>query len=178
MVWYLFEAEKSLNTGAFARAEEMLAAASGELPTAVTLEVAEYWHLKGREKLSRLSQGEACEAFEKAMAAEPGHPKYLAAWAETKFSMGFSEDGPNDFGDILSRLTSSEPAVLSIKVRILAAEKRFDEAEQILATFSGVEQLSALAIIYTMRSKSAEALAVCEAGLSLANLKDGRGFCL
>jgi tetratricopeptide (TPR) repeat protein len=173
MVWFLFEAEQSLNTGAFARAEEMLTAASGKFPKAVPLEVAEYWYLKGRERLSRLSQEEACEAFEKAMAAEPNHPKYLAAWAETKFSMGFSEDGPNDLGDILSRLTTSEPAVLSIKARILAAEKRFAEAEQILATFSGVEQLSALAIIHTMRSKSAEALAVSEAGLSLASLKEG-----
>lgn len=173
IAWFLFEAEKDLNTGAFMRAAERLVSASALVHNAVPLEVADYWHLSGRESLSRLCQSEACEAFEKAMEVAPGHPKYLAAWAETKFSMAVSEDGHGDVSAILSKLTSSEPAVLSIKARILATEKRFDEAEQALSTFSGAERLSALAIIHTMRSQLAAALAASEAGLLLPDLKDG-----
>jgi hypothetical protein len=173
MAWFLFEAEKDLNTGAFMRAAERLGSASALLHQAVPLEVADYWHLSGRESLSRLCQSEACEAFEKAMEVAPGHPKYLAAWAETKFSVEVSEDGHGDVGAILGKLTSSEPSVLSIKARILATEKRFDEAEHALSTFAGAERLSALAIIHTMRSQLAEALAASEAGLLLPDLKDG-----
>lgn len=173
MAWLLFEVEKDLNTGAFERAAGRLISASALVHKAVPLEVADYWHLTGRESLSRLCQNEACGSFEKAMEAAPGHPKYLAAWAETKFGIGFSEDSPGDMGAILAKLTSSEPAVLSIKARILAAEKRFDEAEQTLSAFSGAEQLSALAIIRTMRSRSTDALAACEAALLLPDLKDG-----
>lgn len=173
MAWFLFEAEKDLNSGMFMRAAERLVSAGALLHKAVPLEVAEYWHLIGRENLSRLCQHEACEAFDKAMEAVPGHPKYLAAWAETKFNTIFSERGHVGVSAILARLTSSEPAVLSIKARILVAENRFDEAEQALSTFSGVERLSALAIIYTMRSQLHEALAASEEGLLLPDLKEG-----
>lgn len=173
VAWFLFEAEKSLDTGAFTRAAELLASAGELTAKAVPLEVAEYWSLKGRECLCRLRQEDACECFEKAMAAVPGHPKYLAAWAETKFSIECPEDSHGKFGDILARLTSEEPAVLSIKARILAAEQRFDEAEHVLSKFSGAEQLSALAIVHTMRGQSDKVLETCDAGLSLPNLKDG-----
>jgi tetratricopeptide (TPR) repeat protein len=171
MAWFLYEAEQNLNSGGFARAEEMLASAYGKLGTSVSLEVAEYWHLKGRAQLANLSQEAACEAFERAIAAEPNHPKYVAAWAETKFGIDFCEDGRNDFSEIYSRLTSPEPAVQSIRARILAAEKRYSEAEQILETLSGAEELSAQAILHTMRSRSREAVVVCETGLSLPNVK-------
>ncbi|ELX10206.1 hypothetical protein Jab_2c22930 [Janthinobacterium sp. HH01] len=173
VAWFLFEAEKNLNNGTFMRAAELLASAGELMANAVPLEVAEYWNLNGRECLCRLRQEDACEHFEKAMDAAPGHPKYLAVWAETRFSMEFSEDGLGEVGGILARLTSNEPAVLSIKARILAAEKRFDEAEQVLSMFSGAEQLSAWAIVHTMRGRSAKALEACDAGLSLPNLKDG-----
>lgn len=172
MAWLLFEAERNLNIGAFAKAEEMLAAAGHRLGTAVSLEVAEYRYLQGRAHLANLSQEKACEAFENAIAAEPNHPKFMAAWAETRLAINFPKDGPNDLSDIYARLTSSEPAVLSIKARIMATEKRYSEAEQILEALSGAEQLSAQAIIHTMRSKPREALEVCEAGLSLPNTKD------
>lgn len=172
MAWLLFEAEQNLNIGSFAKAEEMLTRAAAKLNTSVSLEVADYWHLKGRAHLANLSQDDACGAFENAIAAEPNHPKYMAAWAETRLGIIFSEDEPHDLSDIYARLTSSDPAVLSIKAKILAAEKRYAEAEKILEDLSGAEHLSAQAIIHTMQSKSKEALLVCDAGLSLPNIKD------
>jgi len=172
MAWLLHEAERNLNIGSFEHAEEALSAAAIKLDKAVELEVAEYWHLLARLHVARLSHEDACVAFEKALAAKPDNPKYIAAWAETKLTLAFSEEGIGDVADIYPRLASSAPSVLSIKARILAAEKRYEEAENVLASFSGAEQLSALALIHTMQSKSKEALSDCDAGLSLPNLKD------
>jgi tetratricopeptide (TPR) repeat protein len=172
MAWLLFEAERYLNNGSFPQAKSMLEAASAKLASSVSLEVAEYWHLTGRSRLADLSSQEACVAFENAIAAEPSHPKYMAAWAETKLCISFSEDGPNDLSDIHTRLDSLAPAVMSIKARILGAEKRFEEAENILAAFSGIEQLSAKAIIHTMQAQAAEVITTCDVGLALPNVKD------
>lgn len=172
MAWLLHEAERNLNLGAFSKAEEALANAEAKLAMAVSLEVAEYWYLNGRAKLAGLSHEEACKAFEKAMDVAPAHSKYEAAWAETKLSIAFSEGGSHDVSEVYGRLTSREPAALSIKARLLAAEQRHAEAEEVLASFSGLEQLSAQALVNTMRSKSAEALLACEAGLALPNVKD------
>lgn len=172
MAWLLHEAERNLNIGAFAKADEALHSASEKLDKAVQLEVAEYWHLKGRAYVASLSHKDACASFEKALAVEPDHPKYIAAWAETKLSIAFSEDGLADVKDIYPRLTSQDPGVQALKARILAAEKRYEEAEEVLASFSGAEQLSARALVHTMQSKSKEVLLDCDVGLALPNIKD------
>ena len=172
MAWLLHEADQHLNCGAFDKAEEMLAAASRLLEDAVSLERADYWHIKGRLLLLRLEQDEACQAFAKAMETEPDIPKYAAAWAETRMVIDFNFDTPNDFADVYAALASSAPAILAVKARLLAAERRYEEADDILELFSGSEQLSTKAIIYTMRADAPNALEACEQGLALHGLKD------
>lgn len=172
MAWFLFEADRHLGSGAFDRAEKMLVSSAQQLEKVPGLEAAEYWHLTGRLHLANLRQEDACDAFEKAMTAFPNNPKHVAAWAETKMGLSFSIDGPNDFSDILARLTSAAPAILSIKARILAGEKRHEEADKILDDFSGIEQIAAKAIIHTMRSEPLMTIDVCDAGLAIQNIKE------
>jgi hypothetical protein len=172
MAWLLFEAERHLNRGGIVEAHHALSAAAEQLNAAVPLEIAEYWHISGRMHLLEMYQEEACAAFENAVAAQPNHPKYVSSWAETRMGIDFSEDGPNDFSAIYAALTSSAPAVLSIKARALAAERKYDEAFALLKTFFGPEHLSAKAIVHTVRSESVEAIEICDAGLALPGLKD------
>ena len=172
MAWHLHEAEQKLNLGAVSQAEAILTMAEGKLGIAVQLELAEYWYLKGKVHAANLSHQEACKAFEQAMIVSPSQPRYIAAWAETKLSTAFSDGGSQDIREIYVRLTSPAPAVLSIKARALAVEKRYEEAHQVLATFSGVEQLAALALVHTMQSNSADAILVCDAGLAIHDIKE------
>ncbi|SDF37848.1 MULTISPECIES: DUF4365 domain-containing protein [unclassified Duganella] len=172
MVWYLDEAERYLSVGSFARAEEMLRSADDLLASATPLEVGDYWHLCGRLHMANLAQEQACADYAAAMNACPNHPRFIAAWAEAKMAITFAEDGPNDFTEIYEALQSSAPLILGVKARLLSAEKRDEEAEEVLNSFDGPEQLAAKAIIRTMRSRWQEAIEVCDAGLPLENIRD------
>lgn len=172
LVWYLSEAERHFSLGAFPRAQEMLAAASVKLETATPLDLGEYWYLQGRLHLANLCQESSCEAFQRAIDACPNSSRYIAAWAETKMGIAFALDGHRDLLEVHDRLQSTEPAILGVKARLLAAEKRDEEAEAILDSFSGVEQLSNKAIIRTTQGRWQDVVEICSDGLALGNVKD------
>lgn len=172
MPWYIGEIERYLAMGALERASQLLNSAEQKLDKATAVEVGDYWLMKGRFYLFNQSQLEACDAFKKASEAVPNNPKHLAAWAETEMARRFSLDEPNNFEDIHLLLTSSAPEILAVKARLFAAEKKDDEAEAILASFTGSEQLSTKAIFRTMRARWKEVIEVCDTGLTGTNVKD------
>lgn len=172
MPWYISEIDRHIVNGSSDRAEEMLRAAEQKLDGATAIETGEYWHLHGRLHLLNLNTAEGCKAFKKATVAAPNNPKHLAAWAETQMVLSVAEDKPNDFAEIYPFLTSTTPEILGVKARLFAVENRDDEAEAILASFSGSEQLSTKAIFRTMRSRWQETIDICNEGLAAADVKE------
>lgn len=81
-------------------------------------------------------------------------------------------DGSNDFTDVVAKLPGNHPSILGIKARLLAVENKYEESIALLNTFSGVESLSARAIVETMNSKSVEALQACMEGLAIEDVSD------
>jgi tetratricopeptide (TPR) repeat protein len=171
MPWFLSEIDHHLVNADFKLAKEMLVQAEPQLLTAKTIELGEYWHLTGRLYLLSLDQAEACRAFKRAAEAAPSNVKHLAAWAKTEMAVRFCIDGPNNFDDIYPLLTSSAPEILAVKARLLAAENKDEEAEEILRSFTGPEQLSTKAVFRTMRARWQEAIDVCDQGTMLPNVK-------
>ena len=172
MPWYIGEIERYLATGAAERAAELLAKAEKILDQATPVEVADFWLLKGRYELLNQDPEAACAAFKTATQRAPHSSKHLAAWAEAEMARRFTLDGPNDFEDIYPLLTARTPEILAVKARLLSAEKRDVEAEEVLNSFTGPEQLSAKAIFRTSRSRWNDVIEICDIGLKVSNLKD------
>lgn len=172
LAWYLTEARNSINVGKLGKCKDALDQADSILAGAVPLELAEYWHLKGRYQSATGEDEAAAQAFKKATEAA-SKPKYLAAWAESEIRRRFRLGESQDYSDIISALpTVNDPLILSVKARLLAAGGKHDEAIALLDTFSGPESLSARAIVQTMFSKHQEALDACIDGLTATGIRE------
>ncbi|MEO6855075.1 MAG: hypothetical protein ABI213_14165 [Rhodoferax sp.] len=164
--WLLTEARSAMASGRVSKCDELLAQASKQLATSTTIEQAEYWHLVGRTCLVRGDDVGASKAFRTA-AEIRSYAKHWSAWAESELRRRHRAERDVDFSDLLAALPAdSDPALLSIKVRLLAASKKYDEAIALLDTFEGSESLAARAVVETMFSKSTEALHACIDGLA------------
>lgn len=170
--WHLTQARDAINHGKLKKCAEALDEAETALLGAPSLEVAEYWHLRGRLYVSQGQDEEAASAFRRA-ADLRSTPKYWAAWAECELRKRYRIDTQEDFSAIAEALPSgNDPLLLSVKARLLAASQHFDEALALLDTFPGAESLSSRAVVQTMCSKNNEALQACVDGLSIHGLKD------
>jgi tetratricopeptide (TPR) repeat protein len=172
LAWILTEARTSISAGRIAKCEALLLKAADNLATATSLEKAEYWHLTGRLHTIRGSEDAAVDAFKQATQLE-NQPKYWSAWAEAELRRRFRLDGSEDFSDVIAALPAGDdPILLSSKARLLAANRRYDDAIALLDSFGGEESLASRAVVQTMRSKSEEALKACEDGLALPGVPD------
>lgn len=172
LAWLLTEAKSAITSGKVEKCEELIGRVSLGLSSATTLERAEYWHLAGRTRLVAGDDAGASTAFKSAASAHP-QAKYWAAWAESEMRRRFRTDDGADYSDVITALpTSSDPALLAVKARLLAASQKHDEAIALLDTFEGAESLAARAVVQTMFSKSDDALKACIDGLALEEKKD------
>lgn len=172
LAWHLTEVRTSINTGKLRRCQDALKRASAELAGGTPLERAEYWHLTGRLRTASGDEEAAVRAFKEAAEADP-QPKYCAAWAESELRRRFRLDGSQHYSDIASALpTANDPLILSVKARLLAADRRYEEAIILLDTFSGPDNLAAKAEVQTMFSKHQEALQACIDGLAAPGARE------
>lgn len=170
--WLLTEARLAMASGRPPKCDELLGQASEQLATATSIEQAEYWHLMGRSCLVRGDDAGASKAF-KTAAEVRSHAKHWSAWAESELRRRHRAERDVDFSDLLSALPADrDPSLLSVKARLLAASKKYDEAIALLDTFDGSESLAGRAVVETMFSKSTEALQACIAGLSANDKTD------
>lgn len=170
--WHLQEAAARLRSGSDDEAERLLAEAGKNLANATPIEISEFWFLTGRLYTYRLDDTKAREAYLEAANASGNQPKHMVAWAESELRLRYCLDGPNDFSDIIAKLTGTDPSILGIRARLIAAEGRFEEAHKIAGAISGADGWIAQAIIHTMQSESEQALAACESGLAEPRLRD------
>ncbi len=179
MPWHFKEADHHLKDGDAAGAVAALDEAEKMLPTALPLELSDYWHLRGR--LCQLMGDEAAsrEAYAKSASAPNSPPKNIVSWAESEIRLSYREDVDDDaaadFSHVLARLTDTSPMTLGMRARVLAAEGKFAEALECADSFTGVESLMAKAIIHCMQSEFEQTLDVCEQGLQQsATIKYGK----
>jgi tetratricopeptide (TPR) repeat protein len=171
LAWYLREASRLLRTGKTGKCKPELAQAEKLLDRSTSVERADFHYLNGRVKSFDGDNQGARDAHWEA-AAIGDQPKYWTAWAESELRLRYLLDGSNDFTDVANKLPGSHPSILAIKARLLAAENKYEESIALLNTFSGVESLSARAVVATMYSKSAEALQACIDGLVIEDASD------
>jgi tetratricopeptide (TPR) repeat protein len=172
LAWLLTEAKAANASGKVDKCDELLRQAAERLANCTGLERAEYWHITGRSRLVRGDDEGASEAFRIAAETQP-QAKYWAAWAESEMRRRFRTDQGDDYSDVLAALPSdTDPALLAVKARLLAASRKHDEAIALLATFEGLESLAARAVVQTMYSNSDEALQACVEGLSSDDKRD------
>lgn len=171
LAWHLREAKVHLKTGLLDRADASLKQAAVLLP-GTPLERGDYWFLTGKLQSAKGLDEQASQAFWKAHEAS-STGKHVAAYAESELRRRFQETGPaQTFPDLLGALTSDDPMVLSARSRVLAAERKLEEAIETADRIESVERHSARAIAHTMFGKSQEAIADCEEGLAIADLPD------
>ncbi|MDO8370071.1 MAG: DUF4365 domain-containing protein [Candidatus Nitrotoga sp.] len=171
LAWHLREASRHLRSGKTERCKIELTQAEKLLDGPTLVEKAEFYHLNGRVKsIDGDSQGSRDAHWEAATIED--QPKYWTAWAESELRLRYHLDGSNDFIDVVTKLRGNHPCILGIKARLLAAENKYEESIALLNTFSGVENLSARAIVETMNSKSVEALQACMEGLAIEDVSD------
>ncbi|HYE33826.1 DUF4365 domain-containing protein [Methylocaldum sp.] len=170
--WYLQEAAQRLRIGADEEAEQSLVAADDVKDGASDLELAEYWYLVGRSRSIRLEDEPAREAYAKAATLAQDAPKYIVAWAEAELRLRLHLDEPNDFSDVIARLSSSDPLSMSMRARLLAAEGRYAEAVEEARLTPGSDGWSALAITHTMQLEHNLVIEACDSGLRELYLRD------
>jgi tetratricopeptide (TPR) repeat protein len=172
LAWHLRETSRHLRTGKTDKCKTELAQAEKLLNRATPIEKAELHSLNGRLKLFDGDGQGACDDLWEATKFD-NQPKYFAAWAESELKLRYQHGGGNnDFTDSADKVPGNHPSILGIKARLLAAENKYEESIALLNTFTGVESLSARAIVETMRSKSAEALQACIEGMAIENISD------
>lgn len=172
MAWMLTEARYGINDGKIVKCESIMQQAEKMLASSTALEKAEYWYLKGRLHNINGEDELATDAFKQALQFE-SQPKYWSAWAESELRRRFRLDGSEDFSYVIDALpVCEEPILLSIKAKLLAANRRYDEAVTLLDSFRGPECLASRAVVHTMNSKNEEALRACEEGLALADAQE------
>ena len=171
LAWSLVEAKKFLQAGKPEKAEPVLISAFHLQETATQLERSEYFYLRGR---CRTQSGDDSGSIEHYSLSKEIHrsEKNLSSWAEAVLRDRYVVGEENDFSDIIGKLSTYEPKVLSIKARLLGAEHKYDEAIELAQSFTGEDSEAAQAVIYTMFGKPVDALKACQAGLSLPNLTD------
>nr|WP_315197842.1 DUF4365 domain-containing protein [uncultured Aquabacterium sp.] len=170
--WQLTEAKVALASGKVERSIALLDKASTYLGGVAGVELAEYWHLVGRTHLVRGDDEAATEAFRTA-AATHSQARYWAAWAESELRRRFLAKQPDDYSNIIAELPGEpDPVLLSIKARLLAADRKYDDAIALLDSFEGPESLAARAVVQTMFSKPEEALQACVDGLTIDEKKE------
>lgn len=170
--WLLQETSIKLGLGATEEAAELLALADQHLQDAKTLEITEYWFLKGRLHSFRLEDVKARYAFLEAAKASQNQPKHLVAWAEIELRLRYSLDRPNDFSDIITKLTGTDPLSTGMRARLIAAEGQYEEACRIADAIPGEDGWMVQAIIHTVQGASERALAACESGLAESGIRD------
>lgn len=167
LAWLLTEAKSAVARGSVEKCEDLHRQASERLEPASAMEKAEYWHLEGRLRLARGDNDGASRAFMNAAKTKP-QAKYWAAWAESEMRRRFRTDQGQDYSDVLDALPAdTDPALLGIKARLLAASHKHAEAIALLDTFEGAESLAARAVVETMFSNPEQALQACIDGIDL-----------
>lgn len=169
--WHLWSARKRLDSGQLAKTRAELDAASSILTGAAALTVAEYWFLRGRLANADDDSEAASKAF-KTAAQTHSEPRFWSAWAESELRRRYHPDKEDDYSDVADQLPGSEPDILSVKARLLAASRKYEDAMAVVDSFDGPESLAARAVIETMLSNVDKALAACEAGLARGDTPD------
>ena len=170
--WHLQAAVAKLQSGFDDEAEAHLEEAGKNLANAAAIEISEFWFLTGRLHTYRLEDTKARDAYLEAAKASGNQPRHMVAWAESELRLRYCLDRPNDFSDLIAKLTGTDPSILGIRARLIAAEGQFEEAHKIAGAISGEDGWTARAIIHTMQSESEQALAACESGLAEPRLRD------
>lgn len=170
--WYLKEATSALRSGNAEEAQRVVSIAEGFLSGAKQLEQADYWHVVGRLRTFSLDGSGARDAFDEACRLSDDAPRHLAPLAEAELRLRYKLSGLNDFTDVIARLTASDPSVMGIRARLIAAEGRYDDAIIVVTSISGLEGIVAKAIILTMQALWDETIVVCDAGLAEPVLRD------
>jgi tetratricopeptide (TPR) repeat protein len=173
LAWSLRAIDRFLRNGQADRCVAEVDRASSLLLGAPAVERAEYFYSSGRMCALLGDDQGASVGYKKALEALP-LPRYLAAWAEGELRVRFDVDGESDYADLIEAMVGSDPLVLSMKARLLAAGQRRSEALELLNTFEGQEKLSALAVIQTMSCQHKEAYQACLDGLALPGVSDSR----
>lgn len=165
--WYFQEAKMALRGGNAPGAQEALDTAEKMLSEAKAIEVADYWHMVGRLRSFELKDAESLAAYDQACKLTGDAERHLIPWAESNLRLRFREDDESNFSEAIARITSDSPAAVAMRARLIAAEGRFDDALSEAEKSSGIERLTALALIFTMQAQWSEALAICEEGLAI-----------
>jgi tetratricopeptide (TPR) repeat protein len=171
LAWSLRAIAAFLRDGRADRCAAEVDRANALLTEAPAVERAELFYLSGRVCAMRGDDVGASANYKNAQEAQP-LPKYLAAWGESELRARFEIDGERDYSDLIAAMVGTDPLVLGMKARLLAASKRQNEALELLGTFEGQEKLAALAVVQTMSGKPAEACQACLDGLALAEVTD------
>lgn len=172
LAWLLTEAKIAVASGRVDKCEDLMRQASERLSNASSLEQAEYWHLTGRVRVVQGDDEGASKAFRSAAEVHP-QAKFWAAWAESEMRKRFRIDQGQDYSDVIEVLPAdADPALLSVRARLLAASHRHEDAIALINTFDGVESLAARAVVQTMYSRPKEALQACIDGIALEEKRE------
>ena len=95
----------------------------------------------------------------------------MAAWAVSKIKLRHTVAGAQDFSDVLAKLTGANPVISGIRRRVLAAERRHNDALETARAAPGLDGMLAAAIAQLAQTNREEAIEQCDAGLSEANLR-------
>ena len=169
--WRLWSARKRLDSGQLAKARVELDEAASMLTAAAALTVAEYWFLRGRLANAEDDSSKASTAF-KTAAETHSDPRFWSAWAESELRRRYHPEKDDDYSDVTDTLPGNDPTILSVKARLLAASRKYDDAMRVVDSFDGPESLAARAVIETMFSKVENALVACESGLARTDTPD------
>lgn len=170
--WFLLEAKSLLRTGQVREAQKALDSAAKLLEGAKPLEVADYWNVIGRLRSFELKEYEASEAFDSACKITDDSERHLIPWAEATLRVRFRTDEFCDFSDVLERLKSNSPKVISMRARLMAAEGRYEDAIAEIQSIEGMEMLIAKAIIISMQAKWEDLLSTCDHALVQSPIRE------
>lgn len=170
--WFLTEAIKTLRAGKIPETRNLLRQAREHTDPLLPIEEAESLYIEGKIHSFNEEDAEASSCYARAHALAPSVEKYVASWGEMELKIHYKDpDIENAFPHILEKLTGTSSQVLSVKVRVLAAEKRHTEAiEAANKMTSG--RYAALATVFVMDYQFSKAVQTCDEGLAETPLKE------
>lgn len=143
-----------------------------------------FFYQLGRVRTLAGRHGEAADAFAKASELNPTSANYFAVKLEAAISAHWNGDHESADADFLRQLTGeaapfiTDPQVIFQLARIYALQENYEEAERLIASLPGVEQLKAQTLYSVTRGRWDEAIEQAEMGIASATESKDRFFLL
>ena len=158
--------DQYLRRGDTTSAQRVLDELSGSISEAARMERAEFAYLTARVLSLDSRDSESVEHYQTAYSLEPSVAKYVVASVEAQLRERRAGEEQVEVSDLLALLTLDDPEVVGLAGRVLAAARRYEEADAKLRTLAPGKGLTEKAIVATMRGNTQAAISVCTEGLA------------